>query len=204
MAELAFVTSHPVFWAVLGGCAALLVGRTAIRLRALLADRHPDRQTVKERRRTVAETEKILHGVAQHANDGLVYQDINARILWANEAYCRTMGFELDEILGRRPQEFCYPPEARPSDAEIESFRFDPAADEFHQLTRRLNMRKNGERFWHEFNLSLIENDAGEQRVILVSRDVTEQVSREQELERTKAELHHAANHDVLTGLPNR
>lgn len=148
--------------------------------------------------------EVILRAVAQHANDGLVYQDMDARILWANSAYCRIMGWDLDEILGRRPQEFCFPPEAKPTDEEIENFAFNEGSYEFQNLVRRPNMRKNGERFWHEFNLSVVEPRPGEKRVILVSRDVTTQVKREQELERARAELHHAAHHDALTGLHNR
>jgi len=148
--------------------------------------------------------EVILRAVAQHANDGLVYHDMDARILWANPAYCRIMGRDLAEILGRRPQEFCFPPEAKPPEAEIAAFRFDEDSYEFKNLVRRPNMRKNGERFWHEFNLSVVEPRPGEKRVILVSRDVTLQVRREQELERARAELHHAAHHDALTGLHNR
>ena len=152
----------------------------------------------------VSAQEAILREVARHANDGLVYQDMEARILWANPAYCRTMGRALEDILGRRPQEFCFPPEVRPSDAEIATFRFDPDNHEFRELVRRLNIRANGERFWHEFNLSLVEPRPGEQRVILVSRDVTQQVLREQELERARSDLQHAAHHDALTGLSNR
>lgn len=157
-----------------------------------------------DRRRAASETRKILHAVARHANDGLVYSAMDGRILWANDAYCRIMGHDLDDIIGRRPQEFCFPPGEGPSREEIERFRFDPAASEFRELTRHMNMRKNGERFWHEFNLSLVETEDGEQRVILVSRDVSEQVAREQDLERARSELHHAAHHDALTGLVNR
>lgn len=148
--------------------------------------------------------EVILRAVAEHANDGLVYQDMSARILWANAAYCRTMGWELAEIVGRRPQEFCFPPEVKPSDAEIEAFAFDEHSYEFKNLVRRPNIRKNGHRFWHEFNLSVVEPRPGEKRVILVSRDVTTQVHREQELERARADLLYAADHDALTGLHNR
>lgn len=152
----------------------------------------------------VSAQEAILRAVARHANDGLVFQDMTARILWANPAYCRIMGRPLDEMLGRRPQEFCLPPELRPSDLEIENFRFDPDSYDFKNLTRRPNIRKNGERFWHEFNFSIVELRPGEQRVILVSRDVTLQVAREQELQDAQSFLFHAAHHDALTGLNNR
>ncbi|WP_461427794.1 putative bifunctional diguanylate cyclase/phosphodiesterase [Gymnodinialimonas sp.] len=152
----------------------------------------------------VSAQEAILRAVAQNANDGLVYQDMEARILWANPAYCRIMGRSLEEVLGRRPQEFCFPPDMKPHEDDIANFRFDPDSYEFYNLVRRPNMRKNGELFWHEFNLSTVEPRKGEKRVILVSRDVTNQVKREEELERARADLHHAAHHDALTGLHNR
>lgn len=152
----------------------------------------------------ISAQEAILRAVAQNANDGLVYQDMDARILWANPAYCRIMGRSLDEVIGRRPQEFCFPPDMKPHDDDIANFRFDPDSYEFHNLVRRPNMRANGELFWHEFNLAAVEPREGEKRVILVSRDVTHQVNREDELERARADLYHAAHHDALTGLHNR
>lgn len=152
----------------------------------------------------VSAKETILRAVAQHANDGLVYQDMEGRILWANPAYCRTMGRDLDEIRDLRPQEFCFPPEMKPTQAEIDNYRFDPDGYEFKNFVRRLNVRKNGERFWHEFSLSKVEPKPGQHRVILVSRDVTARVEHEQELERAREDLHLAARHDALTGLRNR
>jgi diguanylate cyclase (GGDEF)-like protein/PAS domain S-box-containing protein len=152
----------------------------------------------------VSAQEAVLRAVAHNANDGLVYQDMNGRILWANPAYCRTMGRTLEEISGRRPQEFCFPPELKPRDEEIESFTFDTDSYEFNNLVRRPNMRKNGEVFWHEFNLSVVESRDGEDRVVLVSRDVTSQVHHEEELKEAQSYLYHAAHHDALTALENR
>ncbi|MEX3014146.1 putative bifunctional diguanylate cyclase/phosphodiesterase [Gymnodinialimonas hymeniacidonis] len=152
----------------------------------------------------VAADEAIFRAVAQHANDGLLYQDMEARIIWANSSYCRTMGYDLEEIVGRKPQEFCFPPQQKPSRKQIEAFRFDPNDDTFKTFHRHPNIRKNGERFWHEFSQAVVEPRPGEQRVVLVSRDVTQQVQRESELEDAKTFLTHAADHDALTGLLNR
>jgi len=150
------------------------------------------------------EEQRVLRAVARHANDGLVYQDMEGHILWANPAYCRTMGYQLSEIIGRKPQEFCFAPDKRPSDEQIADFRFDPDDRTFTDFHRHPNVRKNGEEFWHEFSQAVVEPNPGEQRVILVSRDVTHQVQREQELEAAREDLHRAAFHDALTGLQNR
>ncbi len=152
----------------------------------------------------VAAQEAIFRAIAENANDGLVYQDMGAQIIWANTAYCRTMGRELDEIIGRKPQEFCFAPEVKPSEEEIANFRFNPEDDTFREFHRHPNIRKDGERFWHEFSQAMVTSRKGEKRVVLVSRDVTQQVERELELEKAKETLSHAAGHDALTGLLNR
>lgn len=152
----------------------------------------------------VSAQEAIFRSVAQHASDGLLYQDMEGHILWANSAYCQSLGWTLEEILGRKPQEFCFPTELRPSDAEIAAFRFDPLEATFKTFQRHRNMRRNGELFWIEISQAVVEPQPGTKRVILVSRDVTTHVRREEELEEAKIYLSQAADRDALTGLLNR
>lgn len=195
-----------LFLAIEVGLASLLLLTLAvllIKMRAANSAKHA-LQEVAQTLDDVSEQESILRGVAQHASDGLVCHDMDGRILWANPAYCQTMGWSLEEILGRRPQEFCFPPDMKPSEEEIENFRFNPSGYEFSNLVRRPNMRRNGEVFWHEFNLSVVESHDGDDRVVLASRDVTTQVNREEELKEAQSYLFHAANHDALTALKNR
>ncbi|UWQ96482.1 EAL domain-containing protein [Rhodobacteraceae bacterium M385] len=195
-----------LFLAMEVGLASLLLLTLAvllIKMRASNSAKHA-LQEVAQTLDDVSAQESILRAVAQHASDGLVYHDMDGRILWANPAYCQTMGWSLEEILGRRPQEFCFPPDLKPSEDEIENFRFNPSGYEFNSLVRRPNMRRNGEVFWHEFNLSVVESRDGDDRVVLASRDVTTQVNREEELKEAQSYLFHAANHDALTALKNR
>ena len=140
--------------------------------------------------------------ITESANDGLVLQELDATILWANPAYCKIMGWSLDEIAGRKPQEFVFPEHLKPPADVIAAFRYQP--DNFTGLERRLNVRKNGEEFWHEFHVARVETQDGDAKAVLVSRDVTRSVQREQELEEIRRVLEHHATHDGLTGLPNR
>ncbi|MEM9318808.1 MAG: EAL domain-containing protein [Pseudomonadota bacterium] len=147
---------------------------------------------------------ETLRLVVQNASDGLLLQEMDASIIWANPAYCKTLGWRLEEIVGLKPQEFVFPARMAWSSEDIAAFHFDPDGEEFHGLERRLNVRKNGEEFWHEFNLCVVEPMPGEQKVVLVSRDITEIVAREMELEAVRNELQHEATHDGLTDLLNR
>lgn len=152
----------------------------------------------------IKKQQQTLKLVTESANDGLVLQEMDATILWANSAYCETVGWSLEEIVGRKPQEFVLPKEATPDAAEIAAFRYDLNFLASGVLERRLNVRKNGEAFWHEFNLALVEPRPGDKKVVLVSRDVTKSVEREQELDAIRRDFEHAASHDGLTGLTNR
>lgn len=62
----------------------------------------------------------------ENSSDGLVIQDMKARILWANPAYTQIHGLSLDDIIGRNPLEFALPKDQTPSEKDIKNFRFDP------------------------------------------------------------------------------
>lgn len=143
------------------------------------------------------------------AHDGLVIQNTRGITLWVNPAYCDMMGWREDELIGRNPLTYALPPENRPTDEEIANFCMEPGNDLFEKLqvsevTLFENVRKSGERFWIQISLSYNKGDDGETYVILVCRDVTAQVHREEELKETSDQLAFAASHDALTGAANR
>lgn len=164
-------------------------------------------------RRLVAKTDlkgayddrAVLELIIQHANDGIVVQDVFGRIEWSNPAYSRISGFTADEIRGRRPQEFILPDDEKPSDEEIASFRYDISSGILNSYEIVRNVRKSGQEFWNQLSFAVVgtENDSAP-KVIVICRDVTEQIEREEALKKAKQEVEHLAWHDVLTGLANR
>ncbi len=146
----------------------------------------------------------LFRRIVAGAQDGIVVQDMAARIEWANPACERLYGWPLDQMRGRKPQEFILPPEARPPEAEIAGFRYDPGSALFghYQLSR--HMRRDGTTFWNQQSFALLDLGAGGQKVVITCRDVTDQVSTEQALRQVQVDLRHAAHHDDLTGLANR
>ena len=132
-------------------------------------------------------------------------QDIYGRIEWTNPAYSRITGFSAEEIRGRRPQEFILPPANQISAEEIETFRFD--LTKFRSGTEELilNRRKDGKFFWNQLTFAVVEGKTLEDtKIILICRDVTNQVEHVKDLEHARIRLKHQAEHDDLTGVANR
>lgn len=141
---------------------------------------------------------------SEHASDGLVVQDMKARILWANPAYLKIFGVTFDEIVGRNPLEFALPPNDAVSPDEIEAFRYCADDPQDWSLHERLNRHNDGREFWNQMNSSYNLAPDGTQNAIVVCRDVTEQMEQKQKLHETSNKLQHEATHDGLTGVPNR
>jgi diguanylate cyclase (GGDEF)-like protein/PAS domain S-box-containing protein len=148
----------------------------------------------------------VFRAVAEEANDGLLLQAMDTRIVWVNRAYCRMMGRDADEMIGRFPDEYALPPEELPRNVEASRRRYDPASEIFGTLTQFTNVRKNGERFVNQFSHGLVRQDrgGGQPLVVMSCRDVTEQVAREEALEAAHERLSQMAATDWLTGIANR
>lgn len=147
----------------------------------------------------------IYRMIAEHANDGILIQDIEARILWSNRSYERITGYTFAEIKGRKPQEFILPEDAQMDPAEIESFKYDLHSDLLRNFENRLNRRKDGQLFWNQLSFAIVERGpARPVRIVVLCRDITEQIEREEALAAAKKEIQRQAETDPLTGLANR
>ncbi len=137
---------------------------------------------------------------AENASDGIIITALDGLIVWVNASYCRIMGRTPDEMLGRNPLSFCLPLDDQ---RDLTDWCYDPVED-FGDLVLRRNRRKSGELFWNQMSASQHQAADGTRFVIIVCRDVTKQIDREQQLRDTRAQLEHAATHDTLTDLANR
>lgn len=144
--------------------------------------------------------------IVADAHDAIVVQDMAARIEWVNPACERLYGWSLDDMRGRKPQDFVLPPEARPRADEIARFRYDPDSALFRRYRLGRHMRRDGTTFWTQQSFALVAlgPDPQDRRVVITCRDVTDQVSTEMALRQVQVDLRRAAHHDDLTGLANR
>lgn len=144
--------------------------------------------------------------VLNHVRDGVVLLDMKGRIKWLNPACEQMIGWSLDDIRDRNPQELILPPETRPSPEDISKFRYQLTSSLFDKYRITEQVRQDGTRFWNQQSHSLIDlgPDPDHKLIVVTCRDISDQVQTEAALHQLKDELEHAAFHDDLTGLANR
>jgi len=165
---------------------------------------------VTERKET-EERLRLLESVAVHSNDAILITEAEPvdlpgpRILYANEAFMRTTGYALDEIVGRTPRLLQGENTNRASLDKIRSAleAWEPVVVEM------INYAKDGREFWVELSIAPVANESGwYTHWISVQRDITErkqneivltQAIAEAERARTSAERANQAKSEFLS-----
>ncbi|HET9652381.1 MAG TPA: EAL domain-containing protein, partial [Usitatibacter sp.] len=139
-------------------------------------------------------SERIASDVFDHALEGILVADRDARIVKVNPAFTRTTGYTAEEALGCNPR-------------MLQSGQHDP--DFYQAFWTALktkgewqgdiwNKRKNGEIYPEWLNISAVRDGNGEiEHYVAIFSDITERKQQE-------AIITYQAYHDALTGLPNR
>ncbi|MFN3261982.1 MAG: diguanylate cyclase [Pikeienuella sp.] len=118
--------------------------------------------------------------VAAHAKDLIVITDPTYRVAWANEAFRRHNGLDLEmDLLGRSARDVLTGPESAPATLA----RIDEAVRSRQSVTiEMICHRRNGPPYWMEQEIIPVFNDRGEHtNFILVGRDVSERKRAEAE-----------------------
>ncbi len=197
------MTASPlIIAALLTACAGLLVfaWRSRQKVTALETTLTKVESTAAKDRREAS----FFRIACSNTDDGLVVQGLDGRILWVNPAYCKIMGYNAHEVVGRNPMEYAMRPGDKPSDETIRNFRYRRDDPNWGRLSLYRNVRKDGQEFWNQIRVSFHQDDDDGEYVILVCRDVSAEVDREEALRKQSAKLAHVAAHDDLTGAANR
>ena len=151
---------------------------------------------ITQRKQQEAELHLLKRGIEASPN-GVIMTEANQAdlpIVYANQAFCELTGYRLDEVLGQNCR-FLQGPETDP--AILATLRHALATRTEAQVVLR-NYRKDGTPFWNRLAISPVVDPAGHcTHFIGTQQDITRE--RDQE-----AQLVYQANHDLLTGLPNR
>ena len=139
-------------------------------------------------------TEAQYRNLLESASDGIIVIDERGAIVLANEQADAMFGYERGELLGK-PLELLIPHDKRAEHMDwVAAYLKHPVRRQLGRLLR--GQRKNGHVFPCDIGLSPLQTEDG----LLVSaivHDLSERVEFQQQLA-------HLAQHDALTGLPNR
>jgi diguanylate cyclase (GGDEF)-like protein/PAS domain S-box-containing protein len=145
-------------------------------------------------------SKEFLQSLIDTIPDPIFVKDRNHRWVVLNQAYCRFIGYPLESLTGHTDYDL-FPQ----GEADI-FWQHDELVLQTHQP------RENEEYFTDAHGIthliatkrSLHKDAAGNLFLVGAIRDITERQLRAKALEQKNAELSHQADHDALTGLPNR
>jgi diguanylate cyclase (GGDEF)-like protein/PAS domain S-box-containing protein len=140
-------------------------------------------------------TESALsESILANMHEAVMITDAQGIIVRINPAFTRITGYASEEVLGRTPRVL----RSSQHDAEFHSTFWQQLKREGHWSGRYWNRRKSGEEYCSSQTVTSVCDTRGQVvRYITVSRDITDQKIRENE-------LWQRANFDPLTGLANR
>jgi diguanylate cyclase (GGDEF)-like protein/PAS domain S-box-containing protein len=125
----------------------------------------------------------------------MIFTDLDDHVIDANDAFCKMIGFNREEVLGRDSKPFTYPEDVGITEDSHRRIT-DGQADQSRYVKRYL--RKDGRLIYVEVMRSPARDEDGNILYHVISeRDITDERA-------LAAQLSHQALHDTLTGLSNR
>uniref|UniRef100_UPI0030ED253F PAS domain S-box protein n=1 Tax=Emticicia oligotrophica TaxID=312279 RepID=UPI0030ED253F len=128
---------------------------------------------------------KLFESVVINANDAILitepepFDEPGPKIMYANKAFTKMTGYEVEEIIGNTPSILQGPK----TDAK-ELAKLSQALQKWESCEgTSINYKKNGEEFWVNFTLTPVANEKGWfTHWIAIARDITEKVNYERDL----------------------
>jgi diguanylate cyclase (GGDEF)-like protein/PAS domain S-box-containing protein len=125
---------------------------------------------------------------------GIGIFDDNDRLVDANEALCKLLGYDLETLRGMSFEAFTHPDE-RAGRRILRTHH--TARSESYTVPQQVLLRADGDLVCCELHVSASVQDDGQRFLLMIFTDITER-------RRVAETLTYRATHDELTGLPNR
>ncbi len=151
-------------------------------------------EELKVRSVALEESEQRFKSAFNYAPIGIALVAPDGRCLRANRALSTILGYTATEFLDLEFQSLIHPSDLRDALGQIRSVTRGKSPS--CQMEQRF-LNKSGRIVWGSWSLSAAGDPVSGTNLIFQLQDVTDKKEAE-------AKLHHEANHDALTGLPNR
>ena len=187
--------------AMLAALLLTVTGRTR-RIEAAVAARTQDLQReVLERQRTEAalrESEQRFRSIVDHAPVGMAFADLQGRLREANPKLREMLGFGAEALSAQSIGELAHEDDRAAIELDLRRL----LRDELPEMQRHTRLRhRDGQTLWVRTHWSLLRGPvAGQDRLVAVIEDITEQAKREEaEQGRQRAEAANQAKNDFLS-----
>jgi PAS domain S-box-containing protein len=118
------------------------------------------------------EGEQLFRHLFEEASLGIAVEDLEGRLLLANPALCRMLGYTKEELCGMSCDQFANPEDSQDDWACFQRLRAG-SIDQY-SLEKRY-VRKDGSRIWGRLNVSLLKRGSGgPPLVVALVEDITE------------------------------
>ncbi|HZG20714.1 MAG TPA: EAL domain-containing protein [Herbaspirillum sp.] len=149
---------------------------------------------VLEAKAALADSEERFRLSFHQAAVGLVHFDAAGRILRSNRKLQQVLGYDANEMQRLNLCDLADPDEECDHDHMTQRILNGEIQD---YVSEKRYVRKDGQSIWGQVTVSSMRESNGEVHFIAAIEDITERKA-------TEYRMRHLANHDHLTGLPNR
>ncbi len=144
----------------------------------------------------IREKEEQYRALFNIAPGGIMLEDSNGTIIDANPAYCKTVGYKYDELIGKKVHIFAHSESLPRVDKNIKQILDGKILKHIEK-----SVRKNGSFSYMELHESRITLPDGKAGIICVANDITERKIREEKLRRLSSVVEQSSEGLALTDL---
>jgi PAS domain S-box-containing protein len=124
----------------------------------------------------LAEKEQKYRMLFNLSPSGIILEDLDGKILDVNAAFCKTMGYKREEIVGKKVHMFTHPDERKNVDNNISLLSRGRVLKH-----KEKSIRKDGSLCFMRMHETKIVLSNGKEGILCISEDISDQVSAEEE-----------------------
>ncbi len=131
-------------------------------------------------RESPAEGNQLFQHLFEEASLGIAIEDLEGKLLLANPALCRMLGYGREELCSMSCDQFANPEDSQDDWAHFQQLR---AGTIDHYSLEKRYIRKDGSRIWGRLNVSLLKSgDGGSPLVVALVEDISDRKLAEEAL----------------------